>query len=741
MTKSVERKVESLNKFVKPAHPCRRIADRIGSLNREWARSVGTALSDHYTDALGSVLVFLRNADPSTDELSEARQTALRWGKRNYGHKLTQDTIREFGSQIPRIFHVNRGVPSGGGSQPVATAERFGRGTRWTPPDADGELFCPRAAGNANSWQPRKHSEQKLVRRDSRPSSNTRSWTPNSGRVAALSSLVGSSSDTRVRYRPSKEVRGNYRVAPYNINPNRRLNLGVIGDERDPANNMFECQVCCKDHPNVSFISGTQAIAYSRAVFLDQGATADAIFAADTAREILLISGGFPKLPDNYVRNEEGLQWEIFSWKFQNVPAFQRRLRESGDVSFTGSGGPTTRKQVNGYGKLLTAFRDQMLGEGARGLCYRSDMSTRTAVLYWGLTDHSGVATYARSFLYDMQFRNCSRLNNDAWQSACQAGVALYRPTHRSCRAGAHKHRWISLKRTGSNGSNLLTNLTIMWCQPSWHWLMLVLCATRLILLLIILWNMILILYVLLWRGYREIMLLPYLPSPLTATTSVIFRDEIDEAGGVGILFKTIFNLCSVTPLPAKIFECIEVVLRVRPTSTVRIVTIYRPPSSGKNTTPFSEFITEFNHVLDRAATRPTEYVIVGDFNMHYGDLRRPDVRDLSELLLDNEYTQHVTEPTHVGGNILDLVITRDTPDNIVAGVSVDTLISDHKIVQCNLLLVKPRRPRQKITYRKYVANKTILNLSLIWNNRHYLPTPVTRSLVCLVNTTQLSLG
>ena len=93
---------------------------------------------------------------------------------------------------------------------------------------------------------------------------------------------------------------------------------------------------------------------------------------------------------------------------------------------------------------------------------------------------------------------------------------------------------------------------------------------------------------------------------------------------------------------------------------------------------------------------------------MHYGEFRRPDVRDLSELLLDNEYTQHVTEPTNVGGNILDLVITRDTPDNIVAGVSVDNLLSDHNIVQCNLLLVKPRRPRQKIKYRMYAAINNI---------------------------------
>ena len=184
------------------------------------------------------------------------------------------------------------------------------------------------------------------------------------------------------------------------------------------------------------------------------------------------------------------------------------------------------------------------------------------------------------------------------------------------------------------------------------------------------------------------------------------------RGGGVSILFKTSFHLCSVTPLPAKTFEGIEVVLRVRPTSTVRIVTIYRPPSSGKNTTLFSEFISEFSRVLDRAATRPTEYVIVGDFNVHYGDQLRPDVRDLSELLKDNEFKQHVTEPTHVGGNILDLVITRDTPDNTIAGVSVDTLLSDHNIVQCNLLLVKPRRPRQKITYRKYAAINNVEFLS-----------------------------
>ena len=71
----------------------------------------------------------------------------------------------------------------------------------------------------------------------------------------------------------------------------------MIGDERGPASNLFECQVCCDDYPNASFMSGTQAIGYSRAVFVDLGATADAILAADTAKEVILISRVFPTLP------------------------------------------------------------------------------------------------------------------------------------------------------------------------------------------------------------------------------------------------------------------------------------------------------------------------------------------------------------------------------------------------------------------------------------------------------------
>ena len=112
----------------------------------------------------------------------------------------------------------------------------------------------------------------------------------------------------------------------------------------------------------------------------------------------------------------------------------------------------------------------------------------------------------------------------------------------------------------------------------------------------------------------------------------------------------------------------------------------------------------EISRVLERAAKQQTECVILSDFNVHYGDGRASDdragddrasddragddragddrasddragddrasddragdARDLTDLLRETDFQQHVTEPTHVG-NILDLVITRPRDNTI----------------------------------------------------------------------------
>ena len=43
-----------------------------------------------------------------------------------------------------------------------------------------------------------------------------------------------------------------------------------------------------------------------------------------------------------------------------------------------------------------------------------------------------------------------------------------------------------------------------------------------------------------------------------------------------------------------------------------------------------------------------------------------------------------------MGGNNLDFVITRNTQECAVSDVSVETLLTDHHVIQCDLVKVKP---------------------------------------------------
>ena len=61
---------------------------------------------------------------------------------------------------------------------------------------------------------------------------------------------------------------------------------------------------------------------------------------------------------------------------------------------------------------------------------------------------------------------------------------------------------------------------------------------------------------------------------------------------------------------------------------------------------------------------------------------------------------QHVRDPTHVSGHILDLVLSRPT-DRLIADCLVSGLISDHFAVRCLVRAHRPFRPQKTMSYRK----------------------------------------
>ena len=170
-------------------------------------------------------------------------------------------------------------------------------------------------------------------------------------------------------------------------------------------------------------------------------------------------------------------------------------------------------------------------------------------------------------------------------------------------------------------------------------------------------------------------------------------------------------------PWPASSFQCLEVMFGT-PSSVTRLLLVYRPPSTSRRGISFRTFMAEFTNLLECFTAQLTGLIILGDFNIHYGKAGNKDSNDFSDILHAANLRQHVRNPTHTIGNILDLVITPSsgsavtsvtvgsllTDHHVVTSVTVGFLLTDHHAVHCLLQAPKPDRMKKQISYRKYAA-------------------------------------
>ena len=99
----------------------------------------------------------------------------------------------------------------------------------------------------------------------------------------------------------------------------------------------------------------------------------------------------------------------------------------------------------------------------------------------------------------------------------------------------------------------------------------------------------------------------------------------------------------------------------------------------------------------------PKELIITGDLNFHLDDLQDPETVKFLRILDDHGLVQHVREPTHSGGHILDVVIVRDS-SSILHGEPCVTdpglydnnsnPAGDHLVISSKLSLSKPTKER-----------------------------------------------
>ena len=174
------------------------------------------------------------------------------------------------------------------------------------------------------------------------------------------------------------------------------------------------------------------------------------------------------------------------------------------------------------------------------------------------------------------------------------------------------------------------------------------------------------------------------------------------KGGGIALVFKKHYKMKKgVLDFSYRSFEYVNYLITCS-SKSIHLIVIYRPPPSQHNNLTVSLFFQEFGSFLESIAILPNQLIIVGDFNFHLDSIYDINTVRLQCILDSFNLKQHVKEPTHASGHILDLIITRAS-DETVKNVSIlDPLISDHFAVlfQSSCFIKKPYA-RKEIAYRK----------------------------------------
>ena len=138
------------------------------------------------------------------------------------------------------------------------------------------------------------------------------------------------------------------------------------------------------------------------------------------------------------------------------------------------------------------------------------------------------------------------------------------------------------------------------------------------------------------------------------------------------------------------------------------IILIYRPPSSGEENT---------DKLCEVLRNVPINTIVIGDFNMpkirwddHTSDSR---ARRLVETMEEENLDQLVSFPTHVKGNILDLVVT-NCSNKIISVEDVGRLgKSDHCILMTEIDIAQEGKCQAEVRHVWRRANWTAMKLLL----------------------------
>ena len=83
-------------------------------------------------------------------------------------------------------------------------------------------------------------------------------------------------------------------------------------------------------------------------------------------------------------------------------------------------------------------------------------------------------------------------------------------------------------------------------------------------------------------------------------------------------------------------------------------MSLYRPGSRAIT----EDFYNDMSTLFESTATCASPVIVIGDFNIHVDVADDPAAVKFQSVLTTFGYTQHVKQPTHRDGHVLDLILT-----------------------------------------------------------------------------------
>ena len=106
------RKLNDLDRFVKPAQKNDGIIDKIKRINRLWLSNVTDSLASHYSECISAKFDILKTHEPCSSDIHKAMDIAKKWGMKNLGRKLNSAVIKKFERMVNANLLQNQSAPS-----------------------------------------------------------------------------------------------------------------------------------------------------------------------------------------------------------------------------------------------------------------------------------------------------------------------------------------------------------------------------------------------------------------------------------------------------------------------------------------------------------------------------------------------------------------------------------------------------------------------------------------------------